>query len=184
MAQRKNIARDDILLSAHALLATVGFHGFSMRDLADEVGISSASLHHHTPTKDELATAVVQRERDRLNKRLASIGAEHEDWPRRRPELMQSLAETRLTAVLAAELAGLPPKCQAELRLLHSNLIGWLTRFATEAIRRQEMPQNTEPEALAATMLALAQGAALYSTLAPVDPTWLLADLRPVTSAL
>jgi len=97
---------------------------------------------------------------------------------------MQSLTETRLTAVLVAELAGLPPKCQAELRLLHSNLIGWLTRFATEAIRRQEMPQNTEPEALAGTMLALAQGAALYSTVAPVGRTWLLADLRPVTSAL
>ena len=174
MAKRKDIARDDILNEAKRLLETVGFHGFSMRDLADEIGISSASLHHHLSTKDDLGVAVIQQERDNLNKQLAAVGAEHEDWPRRRQEALRSLAQSRLTAVLVAELAGLPPKCQAELRLLHSNLVGWLTRFATEALRRHELPDSSEPEAMAGALLALAQGAALYSSLAKVNPLVLL----------
>ena len=176
MAKRKDVARDDLLESARRMCEAVGFHGFSIRNLADESGISSASLHHHFPTKDDLGQAMLQRERESLNKALAAVGAEHEDWAKRRHEVIRRLARARLPAVLAAEMAGLPPRCQAELRLLHTNLIGWLTRFATEALRRQELPDDVNPEVLANALLALAQGSALYTSLAEVDPMVLLAD--------
>lgn len=176
MAKRKDIARDDLLEAGQRMCEAGGFHGFSIRNLADEIGISSASLHHHFPTKDDLGQAMLQRERESLNKSLAAIAAEHEDWSKRRQEAIQVLAKSRLPAVLVAEIAGLPPRCHAELRLLHTNLTGWLSRFATEALRRQELPDDTDPEALARALLALAQGSALYSRLAEVDPMSLLPD--------
>lgn len=176
MAKRKDVARDDLLDAARRMCEAVGFHGFSIRNLADESGISSASLHHHFPTKDDLGQAMLQRERESLNKALAAVGAEHEDWPRRQQEAVQLLAKARLPAVLMAEFTGLPPRCQSELRLLHTNMTGWLARFATEALRRQELPDHSNPEALANALLALAQGTALFAYLAEIDPMVLLTD--------
>lgn len=176
MAKRKDIARDDMLEAARRMCESTGFHGFSIRNLADELGISSASLHHHFPTKDDLGQAVLQRERESLNKELAAVGAEHEDWAKRRNEVISRLAKARLPVVLVAEMAGLPPRCQAELRLLHSNLTGWLARFATEALRRRELADDANPEALAHALLALAQGAALYANLAEISPAVLLPE--------
>ena len=76
MARRRDIPRDEILDAAQHLLQTKGCHGFSLRDLGEEVGLRSASLHHHFPAKADLITAVVRRYRDRLNARIAAIEAE------------------------------------------------------------------------------------------------------------
>ena len=174
MAKRKDVARDDLLDAAHRMCEGAGFHGFSIRNLADEAGISSASVHHHFPTKDDLGQAMLQRERESLNKALAAAGAEHEDWPRRQQEAIQLLAKARLPAVLMAEFTGLPPRCQAELRLLHTNMTGWLSRFATEALRRQELHDGDDPEVLGNALMALALGTALCARLVRVDPMALM----------
>ena len=89
MAKRKDVARDDLLDAARRMCEAAGFHGFSIRNLADEAGISSASVHHHFPTKDDLGQSMLQRERESLNKALAAAGAEHEDWSRRRQEAVR-----------------------------------------------------------------------------------------------
>jgi TetR/AcrR family transcriptional regulator, transcriptional repressor for nem operon len=47
-----------------------GYTGFSFRNLAAEVGIKSASVHHHFPTKAKMAAAVARRYGDRF---LASV---------------------------------------------------------------------------------------------------------------
>jgi TetR/AcrR family transcriptional repressor of nem operon len=44
--------------------------GFSFRNLADEIGIKSASVHHHFPTKAKMAAAVARRYGERF---LASV---------------------------------------------------------------------------------------------------------------
>jgi TetR/AcrR family transcriptional regulator, transcriptional repressor for nem operon len=47
-----------------------GFNGFSFREIADDVGIKSSSVHYHFPTKEKLAAAVVHRYTDRLGERV------------------------------------------------------------------------------------------------------------------
>ena len=44
---------------AEAHIRDAGYRGFSFRDLAAELGIKSASVHHHFPTKATLAAAVI-----------------------------------------------------------------------------------------------------------------------------
>lgn len=46
---------------AEAHIRNGGYRGFSFRDLAADVGISSASVHHHFPTKSVMAAAVARR---------------------------------------------------------------------------------------------------------------------------
>ncbi|QQP52679.1 Uncharacterized protein FKW44_004905 [Caligus rogercresseyi] len=50
-----------LLNSAEWLPVSRGFDGFSFADLAAEVGIRKASVHHHFPTKAALSVALMQR---------------------------------------------------------------------------------------------------------------------------
>jgi TetR/AcrR family transcriptional repressor of nem operon len=47
-------------------IRNAGYGGFSFRDLAAEIGITSASVHHHFHTKAMLAAAVARRYGDRF----------------------------------------------------------------------------------------------------------------------
>lgn len=67
--------RERILASALRLVQTRGFNGFSYADIAEEVGIRKASLHHHFPTKTGLAVALVGMYTAQLDAALLGIGA-------------------------------------------------------------------------------------------------------------
>src|SRR5438132_1674693 len=70
--------KDQLLNVAQRLIQTRGFQGFSYRDLADEIEISTASIHYHFPTKADLGVALVQRFRAGLIAALSQIEAKHE----------------------------------------------------------------------------------------------------------
>ncbi|MEM7467280.1 MAG: TetR/AcrR family transcriptional regulator [Pseudomonadota bacterium] len=53
-----------------------GFMGFSFRDIAAEVGIKTASIHYHFPTKPDLARAVLSEVRGGFELELARIDRE------------------------------------------------------------------------------------------------------------
>ncbi len=67
--------KDQILASAQRLVQTRGFNGFSYADIAKEVGIRKASLHHHFPTKTDLGVALVGVYTAMLDSALLSISA-------------------------------------------------------------------------------------------------------------
>lgn len=50
-----------IIDAAERRIQLGGFGGFSFREIAADVGIKSASVHYHFPTKDDLAAAVIRR---------------------------------------------------------------------------------------------------------------------------
>jgi TetR/AcrR family transcriptional repressor of nem operon len=52
--------KDQILSSAQKLVQQRGFNGFSYADVANEVGIRKASLHHHFATKVDLGLALIR----------------------------------------------------------------------------------------------------------------------------
>jgi AcrR family transcriptional regulator len=53
-AQRKEDQRAEILQAAASLIAERGFHGMSMRDLADATGFGVSSLYNYFASKEEL----------------------------------------------------------------------------------------------------------------------------------
>ncbi len=58
---KKIDTKQKILNAARLTMQDRGYAGLSFRDLAKEVGIKSASIHHYFPTKGELGAAVLQR---------------------------------------------------------------------------------------------------------------------------
>lgn len=53
--------KTEIMDAAVARIVTAGFEGLRVRDVAQDVGINNATLHHHFPTKAALVRALVQR---------------------------------------------------------------------------------------------------------------------------
>lgn len=65
-----------------------GYGGFSFRDLAAEISIKSASVHHHFPTKATMTAAVARRYGDRFlaeslgaRMRAPEMPSPFTDWP-------------------------------------------------------------------------------------------------------
>lgn len=68
------VARREAILDATVdMIAEVGYHGLSMRDVARRVGISHPGVIYHFPSKDALLMAVIDRYEERSNFRVASL---------------------------------------------------------------------------------------------------------------
>lgn len=65
--------REAILDAAVDLLAEVGYHGMSLRDVARHVGISHPGVIYHFPSKEVLLMSVVQRYETQLGFDLDSL---------------------------------------------------------------------------------------------------------------
>lgn len=59
-----------IMAAAEKSLLSQGYKAMSFRDLAAEVGIKSASVHYHFPTKNDLVLAVLRRYREDFSEHL------------------------------------------------------------------------------------------------------------------
>jgi AcrR family transcriptional regulator len=79
---RADARRQQIIEAAFHAIAERGFEGFRTREVADRLGINSATLHHHFPTKDDLVAAVsdelarrFQSDKEKRTKPTSAISA-------------------------------------------------------------------------------------------------------------
>jgi TetR/AcrR family transcriptional repressor of nem operon len=68
--------RTRMLDAAERLAQVRGFNGFSYAHVADELGVTKASLHYHFAGKAELGQALITRYTDRFLEALAQIDAD------------------------------------------------------------------------------------------------------------
>ena len=162
MAKRKDVTKEQIIEATASLVSAKGCNGFSTRQLADEVGISSASLHHHFTTKGDLIAAVAAACRDRVNERLAVIAAEVEGFALRVQHCREAVQPAAmLLAMSAADFPTLPVVAQNEVRQLFSNVLGWLGRFATQGRADGDLSEESVTESVANQILSEVLGAAM-----------------------
>lgn len=109
-----------IMDSAERRIRSGGYGGFSFRDLAADVGVKSASIHYHFPTKGDLVAAVARRYNDRVaqavNDRVAAGAGVVAAW---REVFRGALAEGPamcLCGSLGAIAAELTPEVSNEVR--------------------------------------------------------------------
>jgi TetR/AcrR family transcriptional regulator, transcriptional repressor for nem operon len=114
-----NIA-DAIMDAAELRMRGGGFNGFSFREIADDVGIKSSSVHYHFATKEKLAAAVVHRYADRLSEKFDRELAEGSDpydvLTRAFRGTVRSTKRMCPVTVLGAASLGLPEEVAAEVQ--------------------------------------------------------------------
>ena len=106
---------------AEARIRDAGYGGFSFRELAAAIGIKSASVHHHFPTKAVMAAAVARRYTERFLEAVAARAGESGDEAVAAYRTAFRTALDRddrmcLCGVLGAETGALPPEVAQEAR--------------------------------------------------------------------
>lgn len=156
---------DRLRETAQRLIQTNGYNGFSFRDLATEIGIKSASIHYHFPTKGDLARDVAQQYRKKFADRLEQILQDHDDLPARLAAYSECFSETLrngnrlcLCGMLASESDTLPQKVHDEARLFFAEQVAWL-----ELVIADDGPQSDETRQFAATYLSALEGAMMIA---------------------
>lgn len=64
-----------ILSATEERVQSVGYNGFSYADIAEELGITTASIHYHFPTKADLGVRLIERYAERFLAALCEIKA-------------------------------------------------------------------------------------------------------------
>ena len=95
--------REEILNVAESMIRVAGFNGFSTRDVANAVGIKSASVHYHFPTKADIGVAVTQA--PRIERFIQGLGEP--------TAFLAADAEKALERYLAAFRRALDPRREA-----------------------------------------------------------------------
>jgi TetR/AcrR family transcriptional repressor of nem operon len=166
-----------ILDSAQRLLQARGYSGFSFHDLKDEVGISTASIHYHFPTKADLGVALVRRFRDGVRAALAKLAQSQSPFAAKIGGVIGLYEDVRrqgctcFGSALGGEYGVLPDEVRTELRAFIDDTVAGLRKIIEPGQKRGEVRADVSPEALARTWYALLQGSLTASRAS--DPRFL-----------
>jgi AcrR family transcriptional regulator len=114
----KQNTQSRITNGAGDLFVRSGFHGTSMRDVADRVGLRASSLYRHIKSKQELLLRVLERLMDdALDGARSAIAAgdEPRECIRRLVQANIGLARPNETALLQSELRNLAPRYRRQI---------------------------------------------------------------------
>ncbi|MEL6793659.1 MAG: TetR/AcrR family transcriptional regulator, partial [Pseudomonadota bacterium] len=105
----------------------------SFRDIANEVGVKSASVHYHFPTKEDLGVALVERYAERqfgaLDAATTGVGDPTERVRALADLHRDAFVEGKsicLCAMLSAESVGLPERVASAVKSFYDSSLNWL----------------------------------------------------------
>lgn len=158
--------RAELLLQAETLVRSRGYSGFSYGDLAAVVGLRKASIHHHFPTKADLALALVAAYDSRYDAALDAILAQANAVARIEAYgrlYLGGVADDLgcLCAVLAVERDTLPEPLRAAIVRFFDKHIAWLERVLADGLRDGTVRAEVIPAAAARLVVATLEGALL-----------------------
>ncbi|WP_436531516.1 TetR/AcrR family transcriptional regulator [Actinoplanes sp. HUAS TT8] len=89
---RRTDTRERILTVALRLFATQGYANTSLREIADELGVTKAALYFHFKTKEDILNGILLGHLDHINA-LVDDAAEHATTLAGRQDFLRRLAE-------------------------------------------------------------------------------------------
>lgn len=133
-------SRETILAAARRTAQLRGYGGLNFRDLAQEVGIKSASIHYHFPSKADLGAAVAKRYWEDTASELEAMLTEAEEPLRcleQYPQVFRRSLENEnrlcLCSFMAAEHDDLPDAVKKEVQAFADVNVAWLSKVLEAA---------------------------------------------------
>ena len=154
--------RDRILAAAEKRVRAVGFAETSFRDIATDVGVKSASIHYHFPTKTDLGVALVAGYTERFAEVLARIdqsdlAAAFDAYVTLYDKALVLDEAVCLCAIMGAEAIGLPRDINEKTTAFFRINMNWLAGlFAAHGLERHT--------ALAQLVVTSLEGAMIVSS--------------------
>ncbi len=176
----------EIVARTRALLVAGGYNSFSYADLAERVGITKASIHHHFPSKAVLVKTVVTLYRHEVEANLAML-ERHFDDPLSELNayadywagcIRSGEHPFCICAMLATELPTIPEEVAVEVRAHFHDLDAWLTGVLQRGSARGQFHLLNSAAVSARAFMAVVHGAMLVAR-AMDDPKTFPAIVQP-----
>lgn len=133
-------SRENILAAATRVAMARGYGGLNFRDLAEQVGIKSASMYYHFPSKADLGAAVARRYWQDSAAALDAMRADTPDplrclhnYPGIFRRSLESDNRLCLGSFMAAEYDDLPETVKAEVQTFADVHVAWLAQMLCAA---------------------------------------------------
>ncbi len=157
-----------LLNSAENAARKLGFDGFSYADLANEVGIRKASIHHHFPSKANLSVALMQRYRTNFKDICADIETSLDTGGQQLAALIQQYKKGSddgkricLCASFSASRNSLPTEVVEEISLFRAMVIQWMANAFDKGHNDGTISGVSHPTLEATSTMSLLEGAQL-----------------------
>eukprot|EP01036_Dinobryon_divergens_P059858 gene59858-79835_t len=155
---------DRLMDAAENAIRLRGYHAVSFRELADELGIKSASVHYHFRQKEDLGLALVKRYAERFFQVLEAQAAQATTPEQKLAAFcrvyqgsLKSSDKVCLCGLLGAETCGLPKALSHAVAAFFDANIQWVAQALPEAIT-QDMRRTR-----AVQVVATLQGAMMLA---------------------
>lgn len=132
--------REKILGIARSMVQSRGYNALSFREIAKDVGVKSASVHYHFPTKGDLGAALAQRYTDDGVNYLAGVMDTEPDLAaclQKYTDIFRGalLNNNRmcLCGIMAAEYDDLPDVVRVEVDRFTDANVAWLAALCARA---------------------------------------------------
>lgn len=158
-----------ILDVAERYTQTQGFNAFSYKDLQEEVGVKTSTMHYYFPTKQDLGAALVERYTTRFIDKLDDIGEQSIKAPKKLRLMMGMFVDVAsydfvcLCGMLASDMLSLTQQGREGLRYFFKESERWTARVIKQGIQHGDFANKVEPEEAAMQIVALMQGALLLA---------------------
>lgn len=168
-SRRENRTAERILDIAERLLQTRGFNNFSYADIAKELGITTASLHYHFPSKAELGQALITRYAKRFVEALDRIDQEAPNAPAKLKayaSLYAGVLEGKrmcMCGVLAAEYHTLPKPMRRAVIAFFDDNQRWLADVLNQGQAENTLAFTGPADEVAQSVLSTLEGAMLVA---------------------
>jgi len=158
-----------ILDTAERLVQVRGFNAFSYADIAQELGVTKASLHYHYPSKAVLGQELIGRYAARFGAALAEVDARLSD-PRAKLDAFTGLyadvlrdQRMCLCGMLAAEYQTLPKTMQTAVVCFFNHCETWLQGVLREGQERGTLLLRASTADTAQMIVGTLEGAMLIA---------------------
>jgi TetR/AcrR family transcriptional repressor of nem operon len=164
MTQERTDTRKDILKTAGRLLQTRGFNGFSYAHVAEELGVKTAAVHYHFPSKTDLGMALIQHHRERCQRWMKDAQG-RDAWAQLEGYLgiyepfLKDGGRVCPGGALQAEHQAIAPEMQVELRAMVKEVHVWLTGVLETGRRQKAFFFDGDAADKAFCIMAAVQGA-------------------------
>ena len=170
MQVRLKNRKEQIVDLGLSLLQTRGFENFSYQDLARELGITKASIHHHFPKKADLGVALCQAIQCWHEEQFAQIkalpGSVMEKLDRYvMGNLKFACGQKKICPLssLQADIASLPPDMKVSLKQLDEHELDFIGELLEQGRESGELNFEGDSRSQATLFVLACKGAMQYS---------------------
>jgi TetR/AcrR family transcriptional repressor of nem operon len=147
------------------LIRERGFNAFSFYDLSKSLGIKTASIHYHFPTKTALGVTLLKQHSEKV---LMLKEMVKDKSPEKKFDAFLSIyskikAEDKVCIVgsLATDLHSIDKKIAKEVKVLAAEILAWVTEILEEGKKKKvfyfDLPSRTKALMVISSMLAAVQ---------------------------